>query len=194
MRKLSVMSLVFMLALSISYAQNRQSPDLGSFENVEVEGNIRIFLEHAETSSVVLETKDAEDMEAYKVSVSGNTLIIDQRRQGSSFKSTPKLTVYVKHPGIRSLEMDGLVTVTTKDVVKGESLSIRGDGMIRGDMEIIVDRLIIDLDGMCKMTITGRALESDLSVDGMGKIDARGFYSKQLHQSSDGMASIKVGQ
>ncbi|MEN8788123.1 MAG: DUF2807 domain-containing protein [Flavobacteriaceae bacterium] len=194
MRKLSVMSLVFMLALSISYAQNRQTPDLGDFENVEVEGNIRIFLEHAETSSVVLETKDEEDFDAYRVAVSGKTLIIDQHERGSNFKSTPKLTVYVKHPGISSLEMDGLVTVTTKDVVKGESLRIKGDGMIRGDMEIIVDRLKIDLDGMCKMTITGRALEADLSVDGMGKIDARGFYSKKMHQSSEGMASIKVGQ
>jgi hypothetical protein len=188
------MSLVLILALSSSYAQNRQSPDLGSFENVEVEGNIRIFLEQAETSSVVLETKDEEDMEAYKVSVRGATLMVHQRERGSHFKSTPKLTVYVKHPGIRSLEMDGLVTVTTKDVVKGEALRIKGDGMIRGDMEIIVDRLKIDLDGMCKMTITGRALESDLSVDGMGKIDARGFYSKKMRQSSEGMASIRVGQ
>jgi len=194
MRKLNIMSLVLILALSSSYAQNRQSPDLGSFENVEVEGNIRIFLEQAETSSVVLETKDEEDMEAYKVSVRGATLMVHQRERGSNFKSTPKLTVYVKHPGIRSLEMDGLVTVTTKDVVKGEALRIKGDGMIRGDMEIIVDRLKIDLDGMCKMTITGRALESDLSVDGMGKIDARGFYSKKMRQSSEGMASIRVGQ
>ncbi|MGB5692466.1 MAG: DUF2807 domain-containing protein [Flavobacteriaceae bacterium] len=194
MRKLNVMSLVFMLALSISYAQNRQTPQLGNFEEVEVEGNIRIFLEHAETSSVVLEAKDEEDFDAYKVSVSGNTLLIRQSERGSGFKSTPKLTVYVKHPGISLLDMDGLVTVTTRDVVRGESLKIKGDGMIRGDMEIIVDRLDIDLDGMCKMTITGRALEADLSVDGMGKIDARGFYSKKIRQSSDGMASIKVGQ
>ncbi len=194
MRKLSVMSLVFMLALSISYAQNRRTPQLESFEEVEVEGNIRIILEHAKTSSVVLETKDEEDFDAYKVSVSGQTLIIHHREKNNGFKSTPKLTVYVKHPGISSLDMDGLVTVTTKDVVRGESLRINGDGMIRGDMEIIVDRLKVDLDGMCKMTITGRALEADLSVDGMGKIDARGFYSKKMHQSSDGMASIKVGQ
>jgi hypothetical protein len=193
MKKLSVLSLVFILALSFSYAQNRQTPKLGDFENVEVEGNIRLFLENAEASSVVLEAKDEEDLEAYKVSVSGKTLIIHQRERNYGFKSTPKLTVYVKHPGIRSLEMDGLVSVTTKGVVRSESLRIMGDGMIRGDMEIIVDRLKIDLDGMCKMTITGRALESDLSVDGMGKIDARGFYSKKIRQSSDGMASIKTG-
>ncbi len=193
MKKLSVLSLVFMLALSFSYAQNRQTPKLEDFENVEVEGYIRLFLQKAETSSVVLEAKDEEDMEAYEVSVNGKTLIINRREKNNGFKSTPKLTVYVKHPGISSLDMEGMVSVATKDVVKGESLRIKGDGMIRGDMEIIVDRLKIDLDGMCKMTITGRALESDLSVDGMGKIDARGFYSKKMRQSSDGMTSIKTG-
>ena len=90
--------------------------------------------------------------------------------------------------------VDGLVSMYAENTLKGQSLRVKGDGMIRGDLDVIVDRLKLELEGMCKMTVVGRTKESDLSVTGMGKIDARGLRTEKLYQSTDGMASIKVNQ
>lgn len=194
MKKLLLLSVGFLLTLSLINAQSTQELDLEPFEHIDAEGNIRLYLKQAESINTVVEASDSEDIEDYKIEVVGGTLFVMLREQSRGFKPTPKLTLRVEHPNLKSVDLDGLVYLYAENTLKGESLRVKGDGMIRGDLDVIVDRLKIDLDGMCKMTVVGRARESDLRVDGMGKIDARGLTSKRLHQSADGLASIKVGQ
>ena len=192
MKKLLLIGAGFLLTLSLANAQNRQVFEHEPFENVDLDGNIRLYLEYGKETKVALEAKKDDYIDDYKVAVRNGTLYVHHRNHG--YNSTPKIEVYVRHPGIHRLDMDGLVSVYTKDPVRSEHLKIKGDGLIRGDIDVIVNQLDIGLDGLAKMTVVGRAKRSDLSIDGMGKIDARGLQTAKLHQSADGLASIKVGQ
>ena len=191
MKKIGILGLSLLMGMGLLHAQATQEYNLGSFDNIDLDGNIRLYLEYDKKPSVVIEAKKDYYIDDYEVEVRHNTLIIRHDEHGDSWGSTPKINVYVAHPGIHELDMDGLVSVYTKDVVKTERLKIKGDGLIRGDIDVIVDRLIIGLDGMGKMTVVGRATESDLSVDGMGSIDARGLQGR-ITSSTDGLASIKT--
>ena len=194
MRTLGLLSLSLLLSFHFVQAQNRQELDLEPFENVEVDGNVRIYVEYAETPQVTLEAKKSYHFDEYEVEVRNNTLYVSHKEHWDDFDSTPKIEVYLQHPGIEELDMEGLVSVYFRDTMRTENLAIKGDGLIRGELDVIVDKLYVNLDGMCKMSVVGRANESDLRVDGMGKIDARGLQTKRIYQSSDGLASIKVNR
>ena len=191
MKKIGLLGLSLVMGMGLLHAQASQQFRLESFDNIELDGNIRLYLEYDEETTVVIEAKKDYYIDDYEVDVRNNTLRIRHNEDSDSWGSTPKIEVYVSHPGIHELDMDGLVSVYTKDAVKTERLKIKGDGLIRGDIDVIVDHLIIGLDGMGRMTVVGRATESDLSVDGMGSIDARGLQGR-IHSSTDGLASIKT--
>ena len=191
MRKIGLLGLSLVMGMGLLCAQVTQEYKLESFDNVDLDGNIRLYLEYSKETSVVIEAKKDYYIDDYEVEVRGNTLYIGHDHDSGSWGNTPKIEVIIKHPGIHKLDMDGLVSVYTKDALRTETLRIKGDGLIRGDIDVVVDRLIIGLDGMGKMTVVGRATESDLSVDGMGSIDARGLQGR-IHSSTDGLANIRT--
>lgn len=190
MKKFVLLGLSLILGSGLLFAQVRQEFDLESFDKVDLDGNVRLFLEYDQNPGVIIEAKKDQYIDEYKVGVRNSTLYIHHDAD-SYWGSTPKILVYLKHPGISELDMDGLVSVYSKDAVRSEDLRIKGDGLIRGDIEVNVDRLDIGLDGMGNFTVEGKARESNLSVDGMGKIDARQLEGR-IHSSTDGLASIKT--
>ncbi|MEK6153850.1 DUF2807 domain-containing protein [Flavobacteriaceae bacterium 3-367] len=191
--KNSILTLtVLLLAAHFSFAQSRQILQLDSFENVDLDGNIRLFLEQGTTPVVELEAKKERHLAEYYVEVRNGTLFI-QHREEEGFRSAPKIHVYLSHPGISGLEMDGLIHVVSTAPVESETLRIKGDGLIKGDLEVNVKTLKIGLDGLCTMYLSGHADEADLQLNGMGKIDARELETAELRKSADGLARVRVG-
>ena len=192
MRTLGLLSLSLLFTIFSIQAQSRQELSLEPFENVELEGNIRLYVEYGDTPKVALEAKKSYYLDEYKVEVRNNTLYVSHREHWDDFDSTHKIEMYLEHPGIQDLDMEGLVSVYFRDTMRSESLRVRGEGYIRGELDIIVDRLYVGLDGLSNMSVVGRANDTDIRVDGMGKIDARGLQTKRMSQSTDGLANIKV--
>lgn len=193
MRSIIIFFAAFLLTVSFTQAQSEDLENLAPFEDIVLEGNIRLYLENGSKSHVRLEAKKQYHIAEYDVEVRNGTLHIKYNSYENGWGSTPKLYVYLTHPGIHGIDMDGLVHINSTDTYRSERVAIKGDGLIRGELDITVDELKIDLDGMCKMTVVGQADYAELRVDGLGKIDARGLRADKYHQSSDGIASIKVG-
>ncbi|NAS13672.1 GIN domain-containing protein [Poritiphilus flavus] len=192
MKKLVVLFAVGFLTAGAAMAQKKQVFKFDSFENVDLDGNIRIFLEQGREAEVEIEAKRESHLDEYKVEVRGNTLYV-QHYEPDRFRSAPKIHVYLKHPGIREMDVDGLIYIYSNDTVESESLRIKGDGLIRGDIVVNVGYLRVALDGLCTMTISGQADETDLRLDGMGKIRAQDLDTRVISKSADGLASIRVG-
>jgi len=170
-----------------------------SFDNVQLEGNVRLYLKEGSETKVSLETRNEEKMEDYQITVKNNTLYIQLRkkqRYGGSRKrhSAPKIKVNLTHPELKGVDVEGLVHVYSIDPVSGDSFSIKGDGLIRGEIEVDVQRLEVDLDGLCSMEFSGKAKESDLRLDGMGRIKARDLETSKVHKSTGGLTSIRVAK
>lgn len=170
-----------------------------AFDNVRLEGNIRLYLKQGAETKVSLETKNKRKMEDYRITVQNNTLHIrlhEKQRNGGSRKrhSAPKIKVNLTHPDLKGVNVDGLVYVYSIDPISGDSFSVKGDGLIRGEIEVDVQRLEVDLDGLCSMRFSGKADESNLRLDGMGKIKARDLETSKVNKSADGLTSIRVAE
>lgn len=193
------LALMFLTVASVmgQYTETKNIKE--AFDDIELDGNVRLYLKQGAETKVRLETRNERNLEDYRITVQNNTLYIGLRkkeRYGGSRKrhSAPKIKVYLTHPELKGIDMDGLVYVYSIDPVASASFSIKGDGLIRGEVEVDVQELRVDLDGLCSMSFTGKADESDFRLDGLGRINARDLETAKVHTSADGLASIRVAE
>ena len=191
MKKLVLFVAAGLLTVSTAMSQAKKVVECESFESVDLDGNIRIFIEQGPEPVAEIEAKKDRYLDEYRIEVRNGTLYIQHDEDG--FSSAPKLHVYLTHPNLRELDMDGLIYVGSHDPIESESLRIKGDGLIKGDIEVDVKHLKIDLDGLCRLTVSGKADRSHMRLDGLGKINARELDCNDINKSADGLASIRVG-
>ena len=186
-------SLIILLSIGtfVGNAQYQQLKDLPDFENIEMDGNIRLYLQEAAQPSIAVKTKKAWQAAEYTIEVRNNTLYV--KLDDHHEKSSPKITLYLKHTGVKDIHMEGFLKITTVDPLRGERLTLTGDGFIKGEVAVEVEKLSVDLDGFCTLELSGKATTADLSVDGFGKIKARELETQLTHQSAEGLANIRVG-
>lgn len=191
MRTTTLFLALFLVALGSAFAQHQETLRLGDFDRVKLDGNIRVYLEQDRTTDVVVEARKESYLDDYSMYVRNEVLYIRYRERG--FGSTPKLKVYIAHPALQGIDMDGLIHLNSKNTITTESLAIKGDGLIRGTVDVDVQNLKVGLDGMCFMTFEGKAEQSDLRLDGLGRINARDLATSKIHKSADGLAAIRTG-
>lgn len=200
MKKTSVLLVALLLLVCHVNGQYTETLNIEeTFDQVQLDGNVRLYLKEGTETKVSLETRNEQKMKDYKIAIQNNTLSIGLRkkeRNGGTRKrhSSPKITVYLTHPGLEGIHMDGLIHVYSIDTVSNASLSITGDGLIRGEIEVDVQKLAVDLDGLCSMKFSGKADDATLRLDGMGKINARDLETSQVYKSADGLTSISVAK
>lgn len=200
MKKASLLLALMLLTVSSVVGQYQETQNIKeAFDDIELDGNIRLYLKQGAETEVTIEAKSERKLEDYRITVRSNTLFIglrDKERIGGTRKrhSAPKIKVYLTHPELKGIDMDGLVYVYSKDPVMGDNFSVKGDGLIRGEIEVDVKELQVDLDGLCSMTFSGKADESNLRLDGMGRINARDLETSKVYKSAEGLSSIKVAK
>lgn len=190
MKKTNLLLAVILLTVGTIFAQHKELIKGKSFDRVKLDGNIRLYLEQASEAEVSIEAKKEKYLDDYHIEVRNEILYIRYRDNG--FNSTPKIKVYVKHPELKGIDADGLVYVNSMDPITGESFAIKGDGFIRGTVEVDVENLKVDLDGFCFMNFEGKADKSHLRLDGLGRINARNLETYDVDKSADGLAGIRT--
>ncbi len=190
MKKASLLLATILFTVGAAMGQHTETLNIkDTFDNVQIEGNVRLYLKQDSKAKVSLETRHERNLDKYRIAVRNGTLYIQHRdRQGSA----PKIKVYLTHPELQGIDVDGLVYVNSIDPVSGESFSLKGDGLIRGAIEVDVQELSVDLDGLCSMSFSGKADDTDLRLDGLGRINARDLETKQVRKSADGLAGIRL--
>ncbi len=200
MKKASLLLAGLLLTVCNVIAQYTETLNIEeAFDNVRLDGNVRLYLKEGSGTKVSLETRNEQKMEDYRITVQNNTLYIglrEKQRNGGSRKrhSAPKIKVNLTHPGLKGINVDGLIHVYSVDPVSSDSFSIKGDGLIRGEIEVDVQKLEVDLDGLCSMRFSGKADEANLRLDGMGRINARDLETSEVHKSADGLTSIRIAK
>jgi len=127
-------------------------------------------------------------LDEYRTEVRNGTLYLNFRREKDNDN---RVKLYITHTGIDKMDVDGLVRIYTDDPLVGPSFTLRGDGFIKGDIEVDVDDLRIETDGFIGIRVSGRAVHADLSIDGFGNIDAYDLEVERPSKSADGFARVK---
>ncbi|MGC1516342.1 MAG: DUF2807 domain-containing protein, partial [Maribacter sp.] len=103
---------------------------------------------------------------------------------------TPKYIIYLNHSGISDLTLTGVIKVISDDVISQNDLTIRGDGILNGDLEVSVTTLNVDLKGITHIKISGYTDTSNLKVTGIGMINATRLSTQNDQNVSEGIALI----
>lgn len=190
MKKVNLLLAVILLTVGTINAQYSETIKGKSFDHIKLDGNIRLYLEKGTEEIVNIEARKEKYVDDYRIEIRNEVLYIRYRDNG--FGSTPKIKVYVTHPELKGIDVDGLVHVNSKDPVTGETFAIKGDGLIRGTVEVDVETLKVDLDGFCFMSFEGKADKSHFRLDGLGRINANDLETLEIDKAAEGLAGISV--
>jgi len=179
-----------LLAMTNSAAQETKNQALTTFTTLNLEGNIELHLIRSASASIKIVTEKAKDFEAFAIEVRNNELFLSYEENRSE---TPKFIVYLEHTGVEEVVLSGLISVFSKDVLSGPDLTLKGSGIVKGEIEVAVENLRIDADGITDIAISGSADTAVLNIDGLGKINAKKLSAKSVQQHTQGFAKVKIG-
>ncbi|MDB4292030.1 DUF2807 domain-containing protein [Maribacter sp.] len=191
MKKVLLAIACFMLlAITNATAQESKTQALNAFTKLTLEGNIELHLIKSGKPAIKIETEDAEDIADFTIEVRHNELFLTYEENRSE---TPKFIVYLEHTGVEEVSMSGLISLFSKDILSGSDLSLEGSGIVKGEIEVAVENLRIDSDGITNLSISGTADNAILNINGLGKINAKKLNAKSVQQHTDGFAKVKIG-
>ncbi|TMM57280.1 hypothetical protein FEE95_12400 [Maribacter algarum] len=190
MKKVNLLLAAILLMVGAVNAQYNKTIKGKTFDRIKLDGNIRLYLEQGPEVELDIKARKPHYVDDYSIGVRNNVLYIQVRNNHSG--ATPKLKIFLKHPQLKGVDVDGLVHVNTTGPIKGEEFKLKGDGLIRGHVDLDVEYLKVDLDGMCFMSISGKADRSVLQLDGLGRINAGDLETIEVSKSAEGLAGIRL--
>ncbi len=104
----------------------------------------------------------------------------------------PRSTIVTVHfKNINSLAMSGSGDITSKDVIKGNSLkmAVAGSGDINFDMDVQMAKSAISGSGDIKLS--GKATEFEAAVSGSGDVEAYDLKTEKGRVKGSGSGSIR---
>lgn len=202
-KKLFLTSIILTLALSVN-AQSwwnskkvrgngnvvTETRSTGDYDGISVGGSFDVILVKGKEGKITLEGE--ENLLPYiETEIKGNKLKI-QYKKGVNIRTTRRLTVTVTFEDIESLSLGGSGNVSSKDVIKANSLkvSIGGSGNI--DAEIDAENVKASVAGSGNIKLTGNAEEMKCSIAGSGDIKAYGLQTDTTRVSIAGSGSVRV--
>ncbi|MFT7032582.1 MAG: hypothetical protein ACJA2S_001083 [Cyclobacteriaceae bacterium] len=191
MKKFIIMASFGILFSSCINKQQAESRDLDKFDKVNIEGRIEVHLERNSYNSIRIETKSDSEITDLVAEVRNGELFIYHEKECDSCEE-PKYIIHLNHSGISDLSLKGIITLRSDDSISQKSLSITGDGILNGNLEVSLETLKVDLKGISNMYISGYAETSTIKLAGIGLVNARSLKTKSAKKSTDGLAIVRL--
>jgi hypothetical protein len=171
--------------------ENSLSFDMEGFESIRLSSIFTAEILHSEAWEVLLRG-DEEDLEEVKVSMEEGILKVDFDRDISRWDhNRQKVFIYLKLPELENLELSG----TVRAIVRGftqDLMEIDISGAASADMDIKVEDMEIDMNGMSKLTLYGEGKVMDVNITGASNLDAMEYEVNSAVIDASGVSHVKV--
>lgn len=150
-----------------------QSRDFASsFNAIEVENAISVYIKQDSSYSVKVETDD--NLQQYiQISESNGTLYIRQEDH-VNLRSTGKIKVYVTAPEFKRLEASGASSIVGQNQLTNSSpTDIRVSGASEAQLDLNSPKVTLDVTGASEINLRGKT--RDLSAEATGASTIKGF-------------------
>lgn len=145
-----------------------ESRHAGAFANVNVSGNIDLFVRQDSAYTVKVKA-DENLMEYIEVITEGENLII-RPKKGYNLSGSDDIKVYVSSPHYNKLKASGSCDIIGENIIKAESiLDIELSGSSDVKMEVYAPEVRAELSGAGSISLSG--ITKDFSVAGSGSTD-----------------------
>ena len=188
---------IFTLTLGSVYAQKvkgngktiNKTRNVGSFDGVGVSGSFVILVAGNEGK---LELSVEENLEPYLITEVKDGNLKIKWKKGVNIRTSKNTIVTVHFKNINSLAMSGSGDITSKDVIKGNSLkmAVAGSGDIKIDMDVQMAKSAISGSGDIKLS--GKATEFEAAVSGSGDVEAYDLKTEKAELKIAGSGSIGI--
>jgi len=88
--------------------------------------------------------------------------------------------------------VDGFVRLASDATILEDELAIHGDGFVKGDIKVDLNKLRIDLDGFSRLKVSGNADLAVFHIDGFGNINAKDLKINKVRERSEGFTRVKL--
>ncbi len=189
---------IFTLTLGSVYAQKvkgngkiiNKTRNVGSFDGVGVSGSFDVILVAGNEGKLELSVE--ENLEPYLITEVKDGNLKIRWKKGVNIRTSKNTIVTVHFKNINSLAMSGSGDITSKDVIKGNSLkmAVAGSGDIKIDMDVQMAKSAISGSGDIKLS--GKATEFEAAVSGSGDVEAYDLKTEKAELKVAGSGSIGI--
>lgn len=164
------------------------TPDLEGFEQIELSGELELVILSGDFN--VQLTGDANDMNDYRLKVSGDRLIgkyDDSRQHG-------KLYFTVTLPDINYLKLGGKVNASMLGFTDAaaRSMKIIAEGNVTLHAAVDCETMELATFGNATVKLQGKTQHFELDLEGISDIKSFAFTSKTCHIQMEGMGDAEV--
>lgn len=166
----------------IASSQDSLTKQLSPFTSIHISHTGKVIL--TQGSDHTWRVDPSDDSEDVKVTVKGKTLSVD---------APSAVKVYVTMKEIEELSIGGWGSITSGSPLKSENLQLNISGSGRIELkDADVKNLSANINGLGKITLSGKAESVDMNIPGSGKIDAAGLKTTNCNASIPGVGKCTV--
>lgn len=199
--KLILIALTALLFASCNEIMNRtslkgsgnvttQNRNVGSaFKNVEVSNAIDLVIEQADVTEVIVQADD-NLQSGITTKVENGVLVIGCKY--NSFVNISSKKVIVKMPIISGLDASSAATIKSKNVLKGDNISISASSASNINVNIEFDTISLDSSSGSELNVNGKTLKLNASASSGSHINAGDLLANNIVAEATSGASINT--
>jgi hypothetical protein len=147
-----------------------QSRSAGSFNSIDVSGNIDVYARQDSSSSIKVETD--ENLQEYIDIYNEGEVLHIRPKEGYNLKSGRKIKVYVSAKDYKEFQASGACDIVGEGKITSSSdINFDLSGSCDVTMELQASKISSKLSGACSIKLKGET--KDFSVDGSGSTDIK---------------------
>lgn len=188
--------LAFLFITIISLAQNRETRDVGDFDEITMKIGGTVYVTQGNRNEVILEGRE-DDLDELRVDVRGGELIIENRRS-SSWRfwesGNIRVDVYVTVKELNAVTVSGSGDIIGQNTIETDDFKARVSGSGDIEMELDAKDVATSISGSGNIELSGSASTGSLSISGSGKLLAEELKVDdfEVKISGSGRGSITV--
>ena len=159
------------------------------FKNIKVSNAIDLVIEQADVTEIIVEADD-NLQSIITTKVENGVLII--KSNSSSFRNATSKKVTVKMPIIEDLDASSASTISGKNMIKGENISLNTSSAANINLKIESDNIYCDSSSGSEIIISGKALKLDTSSSSGSSIHAEDLLVNEVIADASSGSSINV--
>lgn len=161
----------------------------GDFKNVSVSNAIDLVIEQGDVTEIIVEADDNIQKEII-TKVENGTLMISCK--AGSFRDITMKKVTVKMPVIAKLKASSASSVTSKNLLQGQELTLESSSASTMNLQLEFDTISLDSSSASTINAEGKALTISTTASSGSSINAKKLFANEVHAEASSGAEIGV--
>jgi hypothetical protein len=161
----------------------------GDFKSVSISNALDLVIEQSNKTEIIVEADDNLQKEII-TKVENGVLVISCKF--GNFNNVTSKKIIVKMPVIEELEAGSASTITSKSILKGNSISLSSSSAASINASVEYETIQLDGSSGSNQNIKGKALHLETSASSGSVIDATDLLSNEVIASSTSGGSLMV--